>query len=1522
MDFPDFIKFAQAFGTSNATCDLNGDGTVDFRDFVTFARFFGQPVQAEVVDLDQVILTGYLIETQLPSFINIMFQVTDPDGRGVASLSTEDFEVLEDDRAVSPTESAMRITKGDKMPYHLKTVLLLDNSASVGGNLSTIKAAALELVKNIAPQQSIAVYQFSEAPVLVQDFTEDPTLLTDAINSISLGFATTNLYGSIKTALSRWTDKYSTSKVEQGFLVVLTDGSDTQGSSTFNQALGARGNKKVFTVGLGNEIEPDVLQQLGNAGFFHISDVGDLADRFRKIQSNIALASESFYWLNYMSPKRGNNVHTLALRLQNTQNPSTIEGSFRSTGFTSVLPGVYVNTTGQKPLGIDSATLTPGETMLLSAVTLVGGSSPQYSWRSQHGTVVTVEPDPSDASVARLTAVSAYDRSAEIVIEDTANGFTKTFLVNVRAGTFFELAGGDSVEMVWIEPGTFTMGSPVSEPGRKEDEGPQHQVRISQGFYMGKYEVTQAQWKAVMNTRPWSGESRVQENPEHPAVYINWAGIQTFVQKLNEVAGDSLYRLPTEAEWEYACRAGTTTMWSFGDDENEMGEHAWYKGNAYDVDEEYGHPVGLKRPNSWSLYDMHGNVSEWMQDLSRTYTADAQVNPVGPASSPTGVWRGGSFLREAADTRSARRYRGSKSADVGYIGFRLVRFQQGEANTVWGRVAQFGAGVAGLTVSLSGDADVTTTTDASGAYRFSNLSDGTYTVTVSGPDYDFIPESREVTLSGKGVTGRDFVAVNAPVISLPGGVTMKMIGIAPGTFEMGASSTDKNAGDDELPQHTVVLTRGLSLGKYEVTQGQWEAVMNTRPWEDQPRAFSNADWPAVYISWDDAQAFVHKLNEAAGDSLYRLPTEAEWEYACRAGTETKWSFGDEEALLKEYGWYLDNVGNFGNTTAKRVGIRKPNFWGLYDMHGNVSEWVQDWYGPYEGGVQTDPTGPESGPGRVIRGGNYRAGYSALRSSVRLQWVSRRVSDDGGFRLLKREQGEANTIWGQVRGIGREGVTVTLSGDASLTAVTDANGAYRFENLPNGSYTVTPSKTELGFSPASETVQLFGKGIAARDFRAVIPTYSVSGQVTVEGEGLPGVEVVALSNGVSILAATDSTGTYVLSLTNGTYTLVPSIGEVKFSPDSLEITVSGAAQSGLNFSVAAYGISGQVTEEGVGIPGVQLMLNGSTIATTDENGNYRLPVLTDGAYTVVPSKASYAFTPASRSVTVEGADVSGQDFAGVITYVISGQVTFEGTGMSGVAVTLGGAAADTVETDGSGNYRFEGLESGTYTVAVPSSNGLAFTPKSRSVTVDGADVGTQDFVGLALRTISGQVTFEGAGFEGVTLKIEGLYTSTAVTDGAGKYSIRAPLGDHILVPSKLGYVFTPDRFSVTISGQNLTGRNFVAESPEVSFADANLEKVVRAALGKPAESPLLLLDVVKVKKLEIRSPNEVSSLEGIENLLGLEDVKFYSGQISDLSPLANLPELRKLDLGTNQVRDLSPLANMKQLRWLTLNSNPI
>jgi formylglycine-generating enzyme required for sulfatase activity len=238
------------------------------------------------------------------------------------------------------------------------------------------------------------------------------------------------------------------------------------------------------------------------------------------------------------------------------------------------------------------------------------------------------------------------------------------------------LPGGVKMEFVSVPAGTFTMGSPNTENGRNTNEGPQHEVTISQGFYLGKYEVTQAQWQAVMPTKPWSGKNYVKEGDNYPAHYLSWDNAQDFVQTLNAIAGDVIYRLPTEAEWEYAARAGTTTRWSFGDDENELIDYAWYYVSAWSNGEKYAHEVGTRLPNSWGFYDMHGNVDEWCYDRFSNYPSQPQTDPIGPSTGSLRIFRSGNFTIGARYSRSAYRYPSSHDYSGSYMGFRIVRLAQ------------------------------------------------------------------------------------------------------------------------------------------------------------------------------------------------------------------------------------------------------------------------------------------------------------------------------------------------------------------------------------------------------------------------------------------------------------------------------------------------------------------------------------------------------------------------------------------------------------------------------------------------------------------------------------------------------------------------------------------------------------------------------------------------------------------------------------------------------------------------------
>ena len=279
---------------------------------------------------------------------------------------------------------------------------------------------------------------------------------------------------------------------------------------------------------------------------------------------------------------------------------------------------------------------------------------------------------------------------------------------------------------------------------------------------------------------------------------------------------------------------------------------------------------------------------------------------------------------------------------------------------------------------------------------------------------------------------------------------MEFVWIEPGAFVMGTTEEQEDllrgrgqwtegreslgfldpaygdAKEDEQPAHQVSLTRGYYIGRLEITRAQWEAVMKTPPGlgNGPPREIPMGQCPscsASSITWRDVQAFIHALNEAAGDSLYRLPTEAEWEYAARAGTTTLWSFGDDPELLAEHAWWFDNHQSWA---LGEGGLKQPNPWGLYDMHGNAMEWVQDWYGSYAANLAVDPeqTTAPTEPSwrtshRIVRGGSIQHWPDWTRSAFRmgLPWWTH--SEWLGARLVRMDRPATALTpqtWGQVK----------------------------------------------------------------------------------------------------------------------------------------------------------------------------------------------------------------------------------------------------------------------------------------------------------------------------------------------------------------------------------------------------------------------------------------------------------------------------------------------------------------------------
>jgi formylglycine-generating enzyme required for sulfatase activity len=502
-----------------------------------------------------------------------------------------------------------------------------------------------------------------------------------------------------------------------------------------------------------------------------------------------------------------------------------------------------------------------------------------------------------------------------------------------------------------LPAGSFTMG----DANGSDIEAP-HPVTLTQPFELGVYEVTQEQYEAVMGTNP-----SVFKGAKNPVEKVSWEDAVEFCRKLSalpeEKAAGRVYRLPTEAEWEYACRAGATTRYSFGDvGSRQLSDYAWFGNNSGDrtidaaqiwendednyvtrirVNNCRSHRVGQKKPNPWGLHDMHGNVLEWCQDWYGTYPSGSVTNPTGPSSGSNRVYRGGSWGSFARYCRSGSRSKNNPRDRVSSLGFRVALVESSDG----GLLSKF--------------------EQTAGAFLESKA-----------PDSAIQTRSMDTTI------------VKSPR-DLQNSIGMDMKLIPAGEFTMGDFGRQ------------VTLTEPFYLGVYEVTQAQYERVMGTNP-----SKFKGAKNPVEEVSWTKAVEFCRKLSalpeEKAAGHVYRLPTDAEWEYACRAGTTTKYSFGDDENQLGAYAWCRENSGR----TTHPVGQKKPNAWGLYDMHGNVWESCQDWYAALVIANATDPTGPSTGSARVGRGGGWNDISGNCRSAIRRRSTPGLLGSSHGFRVLR------------------------------------------------------------------------------------------------------------------------------------------------------------------------------------------------------------------------------------------------------------------------------------------------------------------------------------------------------------------------------------------------------------------------------------------------------------------------------------------------------------------------------------------
>jgi len=587
-------------------------------------------------------------------------------------------------------------------------------------------------------------------------------------------------------------------------------------------------------------------------------------------------------------------------------------------------------------------------------------------------------PTPAPPPPAPLRSFSfetvTLDRSGREVSRETRQ--SRYFIV--------ELGGGVTLEMVEIPGGSFTMGSPATEAGRTPDEGPQHRVDAP-SFWMGKFEVTQAQWKAVMggaNPSHFKGD-------ELPAENVSWIDAQDFLAALNRKLGlqnkgrEYRYRLPSEAEWEYAARAGTTTPFAFGETITPLISN-YRAGNL-------GKTVAVGNfgvANAFGLFDLYGNVDEWCEDVfHKDYNGaptDGSAWLSGGGSSLRAL-RGGSWADDEEDFRSACRRRFAPGYRSDNVGFRVVV----SASALPPRQATALAPTPPPPAPATALAPAPTPPAPALLRSFSFE-----TVELDSNGREVSRETRQ---------GRCFV------VDLGGGVMLEMVEVPGGSFVMGAPATEADRDRYEDPPHRVDVP-SFWMGKFEITQKQWLAVMGR--FQPEP-GFRGDDLPVENVSWGGAQEFLRALNRnlmVDNNSMqyrYRLPSEAEWEYAARAGTTSPFAFGETitPGIVNYYSVYPYAFAPKVAPKRRTVEVGSlgvANAFGLFDMHGNVAEWCEDVYHKDYNGAPTDGSAWLSGEhqgSRITRGGSWNSYGRDCRSAKRYWSESENLSKINGFRVV-------------------------------------------------------------------------------------------------------------------------------------------------------------------------------------------------------------------------------------------------------------------------------------------------------------------------------------------------------------------------------------------------------------------------------------------------------------------------------------------------------------------------------------------
>ena len=523
-----------------------------------------------------------------------------------------------------------------------------------------------------------------------------------------------------------------------------------------------------------------------------------------------------------------------------------------------------------------------------------------------------------------------------------------------------------------------------------------------------------------------------------PVVYVTWFGAFEFAKYIGGT-------LPTEAQWEYACRGGTTTPFNTGNClTNLQANYSWASpyGTCKNTSTQktYRQKAGQYPSNQYGLHDMHGNVYEWCGSAYNTYPTSPQTNPAVELGDQN-VIRGGYWDSNALECRSAARRGGRADEIASFVGFRVVLPQISvvEKPTVSTTSATYIAlttAMSGGNVVDNGVASITARGVCYSTHANPTIADnktvdgygtGTFVSSITGltSNTTYFIRAYATNIAGTSYgEEKTFTTLNN---NTPANI--QSVAIPAGTFTMGSPSTELNRTSGET-QRQVTLS-AFRMSTYEITNAQFADFLNVKgigengfyaagsyPNEsliESANAFSpnwgvsfiNGLWiplagyenhPVIYVTWFGASEFA---NYAGGT----LPSEAQWEYACRAGTTTPFNTGNcLNNTQANYNWNYPQTGCTNTDTnfpfkTQAVSSNSPNAWGLYNMHGNGWEWCNDWHGDYPTTAQTNPSGATTGTNRVIRGGSYLSSAYQCRSANRDSSYPGNRHHSIGFRVV-------------------------------------------------------------------------------------------------------------------------------------------------------------------------------------------------------------------------------------------------------------------------------------------------------------------------------------------------------------------------------------------------------------------------------------------------------------------------------------------------------------------------------------------